>query len=90
VVQGYFQTGMQIRLENLIKNHPNSYCGIPEYRLMAHIHTPHEKRMVRMVMDTLLLDIDSEDQQDFREKMLSRLYQIQLHLNYMINFAHIG
>jgi hypothetical protein len=74
VVQGYFQTGMQIRLENLVKGHPNSYFGIPDYRLMARIHTRHEKRMVRMLMDTLLLDIDSENPQDFRVYASWRAY----------------
>lgn len=66
IVENYFQTGARIRLENLIKNHPDSYFEIPEYRLMARIHTRHEQRIVRMEMDTLLLDIDSEDSQDFR------------------------
>jgi hypothetical protein len=74
IVEGYFQTGMHIRLENLIKDHPDSYFEIPEYHLMTRIHTQHEQRMARMVMDTLLLDIDSENPQDFRVYASWRAY----------------
>lgn len=41
---------------------------------MARINTRHERRMVRMLMDTLLLDIDSEDPQDFRVYASWRAY----------------
>ena len=74
VVSGHFQTGMQIHLENLIKDHPDSYCAIPDYRLMARIKTRHEQRLVPMIMDTVLLDIDSEDSQDFRVYVSWRAY----------------
>ena len=74
IVENYFQAGAQIHLENLIKDHPHSYFEIPEYRLMARIHTRHEQRLVGMTMDTLLLDIDSEDPQDFRVYASWRVY----------------
>ena len=74
IVDGYFQAGMQIRLENLLPHHPESSFEIPEYRLLTRIQTQHEQRTVRMVLDTLLFDIDAENPEDFRVYASWRAY----------------
>jgi hypothetical protein len=73
-VEGYFQPGSTVYLENLVQGEKYSRFTIPDYRLMARIDTLHEQRIVRMVLDTLLVDIDSREPADFRVYASWRAY----------------
>ena len=65
ITKSYLQPGSKIVLTNLIKGEPESWFTIPDYQFLARISTNLEKTLVTMHLDTLIIDINAEDQRDF-------------------------
>jgi hypothetical protein len=61
MVKNYIEAGSRIELENLIEEELSSYFVIPEFKLLSRIKTQTKSTMEVLMLDTLLIDLDEED-----------------------------
>lgn len=61
MVKNYIEAGSRIELENLIKEELSSYFIIPEFKLLSRIKTQTSSKMEVLMLDTLVIDLDEED-----------------------------
>ncbi|WP_428739955.1 DUF2169 family type VI secretion system accessory protein [Sulfurimonas sp.] len=61
IMDGYLQAGTKIELHNLIKEHKVAYIQLPSYQLLSRMQYHTGDVIKAMNLDTLVIDIDSED-----------------------------
>lgn len=61
MVKDYIEAGSRVVLENLIEEELSSYFVIPEFKLLSRIKTQTKSSMEVLMLDTLLVDLDEED-----------------------------
>ncbi|WP_086930360.1 DUF2169 domain-containing protein [Agarilytica rhodophyticola] len=61
IMRGYLQAGAKVSLSNLIKNSPESYFEIPNFRFLARVFSNTYTQHQVMNLDTLIVDIDGLD-----------------------------
>lgn len=61
IVKNYIEVGSKVVLENLIAGSPKTHFIIPEFKLLARITTQTQSKFEVLMLDTLLVDLDSEE-----------------------------
>ncbi len=61
MVKDYIEAGSRVELKNLIAEELDSYFIVPEFKLLSRIKTQTKSTMAVLMLDTLLIDLDEED-----------------------------
>jgi len=62
MVKDYIEAGSKVVLKNLIKEELDSYFVVPEFKLLSRIKTQTNSTMEILMLDTLLIDLDEEEE----------------------------
>jgi len=62
MVKDYIEAGSKVVLKNLIKEELDSYFVVPEFKLLSRIKTQTNSIMEILMLDTLLIDLDEEEE----------------------------
>lgn len=84
MVKDYIEAGSTIKLENLIEEELSSYFTVPEFKLLSRIKTQTDSTMEVLMLDTLLIDLDEED-----DYVVYASYRAYTHFNDEVEYVEL-